>query len=94
MISEVATKKIDHAMWAILFALVVLPWEVFFLRTQPGDVLFELKAFRKELTDSRTEIEGEILNRTESRLYFAKDHPNIWELIDANNLQIPAGWER
>ena len=94
MISEVATKKIDHAMWAILFALVVLPWVVFFLRTQPGDVLFELKAFRKELTDSRTEIEGEILNRTESRLFFAKEHPNIWELIDANNLQIPAGWER
>ena len=94
MISEIATKKIDHAMWVILFALAVLPWVYITTSTQPTDVLQELQSFRRELRESRAEMEGEILNRTESRLYFAKDHPNIWELIDANDLQIPAGWER
>ena len=77
-----------------LAAMIMLPWLVVFLSIQPTDVLQELQSFRRELRESRAEIEGEILNRTDSRLYFAEGHPNIWELIDANNLQIPAGWER
>ena len=75
-----------------LAACIVLPWVVVFLSTH--DVLQEVQSFRRELRESRVEMEGEILNRTESRLFFAKEHPNIWELIDANNLKVPAGWER
>ena len=77
-----------------LAACIILPWLVVFLSTQPTDVLQEVQSFRRELRESRVEMEGEILNRTESRLFFAKEHPNIWELIDANNLKVPAGWER
>ena len=81
-------------MMTCVAALIASPWVYIITSTQPTDVLQELQSFRRELRESRAEMEGEILNRTESRLFFAKEHPNIWELIDANNLQIPAGWER
>jgi len=88
------TDKTSKVIMIGLAACIILPWLVVFLSTQPTDVLQEVQSFRRELRESRVEMEGEILNRTESRLFFAKEHPNIWELIDANNLKVPAGWER
>ena len=86
------TDKTSKVIMIGLAACIVLPWLVVFLSTH--DVLQEVQSFRRELRESRIEMEGEILNRTESRLFFAKEPPNIWELIDANNLKVPAGWER
>ena len=88
------TDKTSKVIMIGLAACIILPWLVVFLSTQPTDVLQEVQSFRRELRESRVEMEGEILNRTESRLFFAKERPNIWELIDANNLKVPAGWER
>ena len=81
---------VDFGMWVVLFVFVSAP-TVFYLTTpQPGDVLQEVRAFRGELLKSRDDI----LERTKERLYFEGSKPNIWELIDANELEIPEGWTR
>jgi len=73
------------------FALVL---NMAFFATRPADVLAEVKQLRTQLEDELARDEAIIEAKTRERLFFRDGVPNVWELIDANDLKVPEGWER
>ena len=76
---------------SLAFALVL---NMAFFATRPADVLAEVKQLRTQLEEELARDEAIVESKTRERLFYRHSIPNVWELIDANNLNVPEGWER
>jgi len=76
------------SMWVSIILLVVVVGYaiVEWRRIKPEDVL--------QATQRNTELIKSLTEKMNSRFYYESQTPNIWELIDANDLKVPEGWER